>query len=118
MPCASSSRTTRGPPTRGQHERRGAGRADDVALGLITRALEGSPIEGARVTVWGAAFKPGTNDVRESPALALARALQQAGATVTVHDPRAVIRNPEFDYTHDLSTVRESIAGIPVPAPR
>ncbi|MGW7386444.1 nucleotide sugar dehydrogenase [Streptomyces sp. NPDC054794] len=78
----------------------------DVALGLITRALKGSPIKGARVTVWGAAFKPGTNDVRESPALALAHALQQAGATVTVHDPQAVatamIRNPEFDYTHDL----------------
>jgi UDPglucose 6-dehydrogenase len=79
----------------------------DVALGLITRALVDRPIEGARVTVWGAAFKPGTNDVRESPALALAQALQQAGATVTIHDPQAVatamIRNPEFEYTDDLS---------------
>ncbi|MEV8037494.1 UDP-glucose/GDP-mannose dehydrogenase family protein [Streptomyces sp. NPDC086182] len=78
----------------------------DVALTLITRALGDHPVEGARVTVWGAAFKPGTNDVRESPALALAQALQQAGATVTVHDPQAVatamIRNPEFDYTDDL----------------
>ncbi|WP_435860085.1 UDP binding domain-containing protein [Streptomyces narbonensis] len=33
---------------------------------------------------------PGTNDVRESPALALSQALQQAGATITVHDPKAV----------------------------
>ncbi|QKV98237.1 UDP-glucose/GDP-mannose dehydrogenase family protein (plasmid) [Streptomyces sp. NA02950] len=78
----------------------------DVALGLITRVLGDYPLEGARVTVWGAAFKPGTNDVRESPALALAQALQQAGATVTIHDPQAVntalIRNPEFDYTDDL----------------
>ncbi|MEU6672294.1 UDP binding domain-containing protein [Streptomyces sp. NPDC046727] len=78
----------------------------DVALDLITRALGDRPIKGARVTVWGAAFKPGTNDVRESPALALAHALQQAGATVTVHDSQAVatamIRNPEFDYTDDL----------------
>lgn len=78
----------------------------DVAMTLITRALGNQPIEGARITVWGAAFKPGTNDVRESPALALAHALQQAGATVTVHDPQAVatamIRNPEFDYTDDL----------------
>ncbi|MFJ1974132.1 nucleotide sugar dehydrogenase [Streptomyces sp. NPDC087903] len=38
-----------------------------VALGLITRALGDRPIQGARVTVWGAAFKPLTNDVRESP---------------------------------------------------
>jgi UDPglucose 6-dehydrogenase len=78
----------------------------DVALALITRALRDHPIEGARVTVWGAAFKPGTNDVRESPALALAQALQQAGAIVTIHDPQAVAtamaRTPQFDYTDDL----------------
>ncbi|MBV9022987.1 MAG: UDP-glucose/GDP-mannose dehydrogenase family protein [Streptomycetaceae bacterium] len=77
-----------------------------VAMDLITRALGERPLKGARVTVWGAAFKPGTNDVRESPALALAHALQQAGATVTVHDPQAVAtamtRNPELDYTDDL----------------
>ncbi|MFE3019478.1 UDP-glucose dehydrogenase family protein [Streptomyces sp. NPDC059256] len=77
-----------------------------VAMDLITRALGNRPLTGARVTVWGAAFKPGTNDVRESPALALAHALQQAGATVTVHDPQAVAsataRNPELDYTDDL----------------
>ncbi|MEU6331856.1 UDP-glucose/GDP-mannose dehydrogenase family protein [Streptomyces sp. NPDC047049] len=79
----------------------------DVALGLITRALGERPIKGTRTTVWGAAFKPGTNDVRESPALALCQALQQAGAIVTVHDPQAVptamVRNPELDYTDDLA---------------
>ncbi|GGQ32277.1 UDP-glucose dehydrogenase family protein [Streptosporangium pseudovulgare] len=79
----------------------------DVAMSLITSALEDRPIRGARVTVWGAAFKPGTNDVRESPALALALSLQRAGGTVTVHDPQAVatamIRNPELDYTDDLT---------------
>ncbi|MFB0626932.1 UDP-glucose/GDP-mannose dehydrogenase family protein [Streptomyces sp. AB3(2024)] len=78
----------------------------DVAMDLIVRALGERPLKGARVTVWGAAFKPGTNDVRESPALALAHALQQAGAAVTVHDPQAVptavIRNPELDYADDL----------------
>ncbi|MEV8100151.1 UDP-glucose/GDP-mannose dehydrogenase family protein [Kitasatospora sp. NPDC085879] len=80
----------------------------DVAMGLITGALDGRPVRGARVTVLGAAFKPGTNDVRESPALALAQALQQAGGAVTVHDPQAVTtamsRNPELDYTDDLPT--------------
>ncbi|QKZ20331.1 UDP-glucose dehydrogenase family protein [Streptomyces chartreusis] len=78
-----------------------------VALGLITRALDARPIKGTRITVWGAAFKPGTNDVRESPALALCQALQQAGAVVTVHDPQAVstamVRNPELDYNVDLA---------------
>ncbi|MET9694706.1 UDP-glucose/GDP-mannose dehydrogenase family protein [Streptomyces sp. NPDC006514] len=78
-----------------------------VAMDLIREALGGRPLQGARVTVWGAAFKPGTNDVRESPALALAHALQQAGGNVTVHDPQAVAsamtRNPELDYTDDLA---------------
>ncbi|MEU9237812.1 nucleotide sugar dehydrogenase [Streptomyces subrutilus] len=79
----------------------------DVAMDLIRQALGDRPVRGTRVTVWGAAFKPGTNDVRESPALALAHALQQAGGNVTVHDPQAVAsamtRNPELDYTDDLA---------------
>ncbi|MFJ4866554.1 UDP-glucose dehydrogenase family protein [Streptomyces sp. NPDC088748] len=78
----------------------------DVGLGLVVKAL-GRPLTGARITVWGAAFKPGTNDVRESPALSLAQALQTAGAVVTVHDPQAVStamhRNPELEYTDDLA---------------
>lgn len=80
----------------------------DTAMDLIVRALDGHPLSGARVTVWGAAFKPGTNDVRESPALALALALRQAGAAVIVHDPQAVAtakaRTPELDYTDDLGS--------------
>ncbi|MFD7861516.1 UDP-glucose dehydrogenase family protein [Streptomyces sp. NPDC059783] len=79
----------------------------DTALALITRALGGRALKDCRATVWGAAFKPGTNDVRESPALALAQALQQAGAVVTVHDPQAVTtamaRNPELDYSENLA---------------
>ncbi|MET7533877.1 UDP-glucose dehydrogenase family protein [Streptomyces goshikiensis] len=78
----------------------------DVAMDLIRGVLGDRSVKLAKITVWGAAFKPGTNDVRESPALALAHALQQAGATVTVHDPQAVAtamtRNPELDYTDDL----------------
>ncbi|MFF4447922.1 UDP-glucose dehydrogenase family protein [Streptomyces sp. NPDC001502] len=78
----------------------------EVGLGLVVKAL-GRPLAGARITVWGAAFKPGTNDVRESPALSLAQALQTAGAVVTVHDPQAVStamhRNPELEYTDDLT---------------
>ncbi|MFF8903224.1 UDP-glucose dehydrogenase family protein [Streptomyces lydicus] len=83
-----------------------------VALRLITRALGERAIKDTRITVWGAAFKPGTNDVRESPALALCQALQQAGAVVTVHDPQAVatamVRNPELDYADDLAASLDS----------
>ena len=45
---------------------------------------------GRRIGVLGLAFKPGTDDVRESPAIALAEALLAAGAEVSVHDPVAM----------------------------
>ena len=56
---------------------------------LALEALGGQAV-GKRVGVWGAAFKPDSDDVRDSPALHVAAALRAAGATVTVHDPRAV----------------------------
>jgi UDPglucose 6-dehydrogenase len=45
---------------------------------------------GARVAVLGAAFKPGSDDVRDSPALNVAGQLQLQGATVNVYDPKAM----------------------------
>lgn len=47
-------------------------------------------IEGRRITVLGAAFKPDSDDVRDSPALEVACRLRQAGAQVTVTDPQAL----------------------------
>jgi UDPglucose 6-dehydrogenase len=47
-------------------------------------------LAGRRVGILGLAFKPQTDDVRESPALALVEALLDAGAVVTVHDPVAM----------------------------
>ncbi len=47
-------------------------------------------IRGRTVAVWGLAFKAETDDVRESPALALVDLLLHDGATVRVHDPAAL----------------------------
>jgi len=46
-------------------------------------------LRGRAVAVWGLAFKAGTDDVRESPALVLIRELLAAGAEVRAHDPAA-----------------------------
>ncbi len=59
------------------------GRVVDVA-----QAMVGS-LAGARIAVWGAAFKPDSDDVRDSPALSIAGALSLRGAQVLVYDPRA-----------------------------
>jgi UDPglucose 6-dehydrogenase/GDP-mannose 6-dehydrogenase len=47
-------------------------------------------LAGRRITVLGLAFKPGTDDVRESPALPIVADLVAAAAVVTVHDPIAI----------------------------
>ncbi|MCF4007301.1 UDP-glucose/GDP-mannose dehydrogenase family protein [Corynebacterium uropygiale] len=55
------------------------------AVSLAEEMLGG--VEGRRVTVLGAAFKPHSDDTRDSPALAVAEALRARGARVTVYDP-------------------------------
>ena len=55
----------------------------------LAREQCGGSFLGKRVAVWGAAFKPDTDDVRDSPALNVAAAIQLQGAQVTVYDPQA-----------------------------
>jgi UDPglucose 6-dehydrogenase len=56
-------------------------------LDLIAQYLGG--LEGKTIALWGLAFKPETDDIRESPALALTDGLAFAGARVVGHDPEA-----------------------------
>jgi UDPglucose 6-dehydrogenase len=48
------------------------------------------PLRGRRVAVWGLAFKPKTDDMREAPAVPLISALLDAGAVVSAYDPEAI----------------------------
>ena len=47
-------------------------------------------LQGKHFALWGLAFKPNTDDIREAPALAIIDALTNAGATVTAYDPEAM----------------------------
>ncbi|MBV6712830.1 UDP-glucose dehydrogenase family protein [Paenibacillus chitinolyticus] len=54
----------------------------------VTAALGGN-VTGRSITVWGLAFKPNTDDLRDAPALDIIRSLQERGAVVTAYDPAA-----------------------------
>ena len=59
---------------------------------LMVRKAEGmlGDLKGRRVAAWGLAFKAGTDDVRESPAVEIARMLMERGAEVVAYDPQAM----------------------------
>lgn len=73
---------------------------------LATRACGGSLL-GANVAVLGAAFKPESDDVRDSPALNVAGMLQLNGATVNVYDPKAMEKSRHMFPTLNYSTCAE-----------
>ena len=50
----------------------------------------GDEVRGAHIAIWGLAFKPQTDDLREAPALTLIDDVLAAGATVNAHDPAAL----------------------------
>jgi UDPglucose 6-dehydrogenase len=63
----------------------------------LARELCGGSLAGARVCILGAAFKPNTDDIRDSPALDVGLSIQRSGAAVRVYDPQAM-DNARIDY--------------------
>lgn len=63
-------------------------RQSEVTIGLVLSEL--GTLEGKRIAILGLSFKPGTDDVRESPALAIIKSLLDQGASVKAHDPVAI----------------------------
>jgi UDPglucose 6-dehydrogenase len=65
----------------------------------LSRELLDDSVVNRRVAIFGAAFKPDSDDIRDSPALDVASRLQSHGATVTVYDPAAMDNAREM-YPH------------------
>ena len=77
----------------------------------VARELAGGTFLGRNIAVLGAAFKPDSDDVRDSPALNVAAAVQLQGAQVRVHDPAAIDNAralfPTLDYVPDVEKACE-----------
>ena len=73
----------------------------------LTRDVAGGTVSGCRVAVLGLAFKPGSDDVRDSPSLHVCDMLAREGAAVTAHDPVAVPNAaqilPDIQYATSVS---------------
>lgn len=82
-------------------------RRRDAAVEMVVSGLGGSVVS-ARITVLGAAFKPFSDDIRDSPALDVALRLYGLGADVVVTDPQALanarLLHPELNYEADRDT--------------
>jgi UDPglucose 6-dehydrogenase len=64
-------------------------RQKQVLFEKLSRFFDGE-LAGREIAIWGLAFKPGTDDLREASSLVLIRLLMEAGATVRAHDPVAM----------------------------
>jgi UDPglucose 6-dehydrogenase len=89
--------------------------AQKHVLGDKIKRKLGADLKGRHFAVWGLAFKPNTDDMREAPSLELLADLQAAGATATVYDPvamheaqRVIGENPGVRYA---SSPNEALEG-------
>ena len=80
-------------------------RARQRVIELVRKDLSDN-LTGKKITVLGAAFKPDSDDVRDSPALDIAVQIAAAGAQVTIHDPKAIApakkRFPALGFAEDV----------------
>ena len=72
----------------------------------LARELAGGSLRGQIIGVLGVAFKPDSDDIRDSPALDVAATIHDLGAAVTVYDPAALVHarrmHPELSYADSM----------------
>ena len=80
-------------------------RARQRVIELVRKDLSDN-LDGKKIAVLGAAFKPDSDDVRDSPALDIAAQIAASGAVVTIHDPKAIApakkRFPALGFSEDI----------------
>lgn len=86
-------------------------RARQRVIELVRKDLS-NDLKSKKIAVLGAAFKPDSDDVRDSPALDIAEQIRSAGANVTVHDPKAIANaQKRFPNLNFESEIEKTISG-------
>lgn len=75
------------------------------------KAYYGESLKGKRIAIWGLAFKPNTDDIREAPAIYTIQALLDAGAQITAFDPEAMNNMKEI-FGDQISFVENSYEAL------
>ncbi|HET6537598.1 MAG TPA: UDP-glucose/GDP-mannose dehydrogenase family protein [Sphingopyxis sp.] len=88
------------------------------AMGEKIVAAMGGDARGKRVAILGLTFKPNTDDMRDSPSLAIVAALQEAGATVAAYDPEgmasAAALMPDVEMTNSAYAAAEQADAVAI----
>ncbi len=73
-------------------------------------------LQGKKIALWGLAFKPNTDDIRDAPAIDMINALTAAGATVTAYDPEAMpnVKNKIGDKIKYATNQYEALTGTDI----
>jgi UDPglucose 6-dehydrogenase len=89
-------------------------RARQRVIDLVRKDLS-QDLVGKKVAILGAAFKPDSDDVRDSPALDIAVQIHAAGADVVVHDPKAVLpASKRFPALRFTESIEECLSGAEI----
>ena len=82
----------------------------DILFSKLQREI-GNSLDGKRIAIWGLAFKPGTDDMREAPSINLIQSIIESGGKVSAYDPEAIneakfyLKNYDVDYFNDKYSV-------------
>ena len=88
-----------------------------LVLGKKVKNYFGNDLSGKTFAIWGLAFKPETDDIRDAPSLELIRELLEAGAKLRVFDPEAMenvrqLLGDKIYFAHDLYDTLESASAV------
>ena len=83
----------------------------ELVVRLAEQSLDGS-VDGKQIAVLGAAFKPDSDDIRDSPALSIAQILHERGASVSIYDPEAMANvNTHYPHLAIADSVVDAVRG-------